>query len=274
MASRLCLIIACLLIRQFLSDSNAQEWRDPEGYAYHLGTEHFELFGNDPGTLSKLSDLLEPIYEEIRSDLDTDLDRGVNVLLTAADQGSCPFRAMTHFFDDDGTIVLYHDPDWNDKTLEGVLAHEIGHVLHSQVLGRRSELFGDHGLREGIATWAAGKHWLAMLGFNTLADAVSHYRNSGTYLGLADNYQFEVTRSPDGSAKECLDQRDILYTEWAAFVDFLIDRHGLARVLEVSGWYAPIVPHGNTIRQTPLDYRRAFGKTLAELERDWLLEIH
>ena len=85
-------------------------------------------------------------------------------------------------------------------------------------------------------------------------------------------------------------RRDTLYTEYASFVGFLIDRYGVERFEELAdtipepdddivititigpGIPTPTpVPTPDPAYQPPMpDYRAVYGRSLEELERDWL----
>jgi hypothetical protein len=128
-----------------------------------------------------------------------------------------------------------------------ILAHELVHQLAHDRYGDR-HLQADMILLEGVATWGAGEYWLS--GQPDFAAVVRPWIASGAALPLATSY---VGRP--------IADMNMLYYEWAGFVEFLIDEYGRERfdTLYVSGASTP----GSA------DYAGVYGKTLSELEAEW-----
>src|SRR5690606_37397195 len=100
--------------------------------------------------------------------------------------------------------------------LLGVLAHEVGHLFEVMTLGGNGQSL----LSEGLASWAAGRYWIGMLGLASLRDAAAHYLETGMYIPLPqtlDELHLIYPRPDTTSGEECVARRDIVYTQWAAF---------------------------------------------------------
>jgi hypothetical protein len=67
-----------------------------------------------------------------------------------------------------------------------------------------------------------------------------------------------------------LARRDLVYTLWAGFVEYLVAVHGLPKVIDFMRYDRPLGRDGPI---PPLDYAAAFGRRRDELERDWLRMI-
>lgn len=99
----------------------------------------------------------------------------------------------------------------------GVFAHEVSHIIHKH--GFAENLSGGSGFDEGLATWAAGQYWNEWHGTPSLQASVRTYLEAGTYLPLYKQYDvYGVKSEATKSDEDCLDRRDTLYTEWAAFI--------------------------------------------------------
>ncbi len=115
-------------------------------------------------------------------------------------------------------------------------------------------------------------------------------------MPLHEYYRQEGEPQPvDG--EDCLAERDRRYISWAAFLDFLIERYGMEKLLELLGPVQPpeqvptpppiltIPPHPSgtptifaepavevSIIQPP-DYEGVYGLALNQLEDAWLRQL-
>ena len=128
-----------------------------------------------------------------------------------------------------------------------IMAHEITHQLEQDRYGPR-HLSADLLLSEGMATYGAGKYWLA--GQPDFRSFVKAQRAAGVSYPLATNY-----------AGLGVAAMNALYYQWASFVEFLIQTEGRAKfdALYITGHSDP----GSA------DYNGVYGKPLPELEREW-----
>ena len=180
-------------------------------------------------------------------------------------------------------------PAWvvaDDETAANQVIAVAAHELAYHVGWARFDRIADRLLSEGLATWLAQDSWLRWHGWDSLDDAVRGFVSAGAYIPFAQRDD----RPERLSDVECLVRRDTLYTEYASFVGFLIDRYGVERFEELAdtipepdddivititigpGIPTPTpVPTPDPAYQPPMpDYRAVYGRSLEELERDWL----
>lgn len=191
--------------------------------------------------------------------------------------GQCPVRGLAITGRVSGPLqawVVADDETPADQVI-AVAAHEIAH----HVVWARFGGIGDSHLAEGLATWLAQESWLRWHKWDSLDEAVRGFRSAGTYVPFAqrDESQGRV------SDAECLARRDTLYTEYASFVGFLIDSYGLERfedladtILTVAITVRPDPPTpmpAQVLRPSMPDYQAVYGRSLEELEQEWLMML-
>jgi hypothetical protein len=98
-------------------------------------------------------------------------------------------------------------------------------------------LEGGPNLSEGQATWGAGRYWEAWQKA-TLPDSAQSFKRDGTYLPLSEYLRTEVTKK-SSTGENCLRDRDVRYSSWAAFIDFLIKQYGMERFPQLLGPAGP-----------------------------------
>ena len=195
-------------------------------------------------------------------------------------------------------IVLYADGTTSQTQLIGVLAHEVGHVLMPRVLGGYYDV-GGLIMNEGYATWAAGRYVLDWIGVESLQIAVARQLTDGSWVSLlaplGDYYapSGEVVAS-DLSDTECFARRDLAYSRWGGFIEYLVEREGPEALvtllrsgrrmlglvesldeLRVAYAEAQKAPASGESPSTPplprgLRYDEVYGLDLAALEGAWL----
>ena len=191
--------------------------------------------------------------------------------------GQCPVRGLAITGRVSGPLqawVVADDKTATDQVI-AVAAHEIAHHFGRARFGG----IGDSLLVEGIATWLAQESWLRWHGWDSLDEAVRGFRSAGTYVPFA---QRDEVQSPV-SDEACLARRDTLYTEYASFVGFLIDGYGLVRFEELAETIAtvaitvrpgPPTPTPSRALRAPMpDYQAVYGRSLEELEQEWLRQL-
>ena len=183
-------------------------------------------------------------------------------------------------------------PAWvvaDDETAANQVIAVAAHELAHHVGWARFDRIADRLLSEGLATWLAQDSWLRWHGWDSLDAAVRGFVSAGAYIPFAQRDD----RPERLSDVECLVRRDTLYTlytEYASFVGFLIDGYGVERFEELAdtipepdgdavititigpGIPTPTpVPTPDPASRPPMaDYRAVYGRSLEELERDWL----
>ena len=181
-------------------------------------------------------------------------------------------------------VWVVADDETTAEQVIAVAAHELAHHVGRARFGHT----GDRLLSEGLATWLGQDSWLNWHGWDSLDDAVRGFLSAGAYIPFAQRY-YSPGRLSDA---ECLARRDTLYTEYASFVGFLIDRYGLDRFEELAdtipepgldgvvtitigpGIPTPTpwpTPTPGPPPEPPMpDYRAVYGRSFEELQQDWL----
>jgi hypothetical protein len=133
-----------------------------------------------------------------------------------------------------------------------VLAHELFHQLQRDYYGERAHRRADVILLEGMATWGTRA-------FFADADGQPRYRRR-VRAALAAGELLPLTTSLERDCRTST--RNIIYDQWASFVEFLLATGGRERF--------DALYRASTGRVAgSADYRGVYGKTLAQLEADW-----
>ncbi|MDX1615249.1 MAG: hypothetical protein R3300_13125 [Candidatus Promineifilaceae bacterium] len=114
----------------------------------------------------------------------------------------------------------------------------------------------------------------------SLSVAVQDYLAGGAYvpldeidLGSVSSFR-EVEPVGDGRwPPDCLTRGDQYYTQWAAFVGYLIEREGWERFLDLLASAAPEARADGEIAPQAPDYEGMYGPSLDELEAEWLAAL-
>lgn len=235
-------------------------------------TEHFafEFYVEASPALAAFTDRADEVYRYVSTRMGVTYSGRVAVSVQTPSGKPCPARgALWSSTDGDASfgIVIFADKTTHIDQLLGVLAHELGHFLHANGFG---EFPGTAGLNEGLATWAAGRYWLAWHRTPSLGSSVEDYLARGSYLRLKNTLEFQ---SVGGNA--CLERRDLLYIQWAAFTGYLITTYGVDRLkaLFATADIALEVEPDRRNKNTLPSYVRIYGRTLAQLEEAWLRSL-
>jgi hypothetical protein len=236
-------------------------------------TSHFEFIAEDgyfPLAVDELQEPAEEVFEYVSTRLGSSIEGGIALSFRQPDTGSCPARgqAMTWPMP---RIYIFADEDTSREQLLGVLAHEVGHILHKD--GFAEDLSSGSMFDEGLATWAAGQYWNEWHGTPSLQARVRSYLEAGTYLPLYKHYDaygpYSEATKADG---DCLERRDTLYTEWAAFIGYLLEGYGRDKLFDLLRTSSIEHTETETILKPP-DYQAVYGKALNQLEAAWLEDI-
>lgn len=231
----------------------------PRGHA----TRHFDLRGSTAPLVvpvSELGALFDEIFDYVAARTGTHVDGLIPVTVYPVPVGHCPPRGRASR----QHIELYAGASTSRAQLLGVFAHELGHVLQFRELPAISRLPGQ--FVQGYASWAAGRYWTDWQGYDSLHAAVRDYVERGQWLPLSSPPETGFIIDPDAAEPEdCILRRDILLSEWASLIDYLVERDGH------EGFYARAEAVPDTGANG--DYRAVFGRELAELEADWLSAI-
>ena len=236
-----------------------------------LTTAHFNVdfhVGRTTRLVALVAEL-DKIYSYVSERMDVSYEPTVTVAILPLSTGSCPVRGVALLGDNTNelewpNIVIFSNNSVSLSQLRGVAAHELGHLFHSYGFAKFP---GSAGTAEGLATWAAGRYWLEWQEAPSFDAAVKGYLERGIYQSLENSASFEGVFA---GGKDCLERRDVLYTQWGAFTAYLIDTYGVEtfkRLLDT----ADIVPL-REVNSLP-DFERVYKKTLEQLETDWLAQL-
>jgi hypothetical protein len=167
-------------------------------------------------------------------------------------------------------VFVFIDASTGSKQIAGVFAHELGHILHIVAIHNGRTLPSN--FAEGFATWAAGRYWLDWMNETSFRSAVAKLVDTGAYLALHENDgrpDAVGTQAANRYGEGCLRRRDILYTEWAAFIEYLVDEYGKDKLYELIQAGAPL----DAQTFVALDFVSIYGRPLPQLEAAWLQTI-
>lgn len=233
---------------------------------------HFRVFAADDGDdllqarAAAWSDRLEEILDADRRRLaGRTLAGPVNVVFARRYEARCPARGLAATREAPPLLMVFIDERSSPVQIEAVLAHELAHHLTLD-----DRFVGDGVLTEGIANWGGGQAVLRWQGHGDWPSAVRATWRRGQYVSITD----ETALQPrDG--EDCIARRDRVYNIRTAFVDWLIGRIGLERVLAmpaVSVTWTDAQSGERRQRILP-DYETAAGASLGQLERSFLLSL-
>jgi hypothetical protein len=225
-----------------------------------------------------LTTQFEEIFAVVTERLGVSLDYRIKVSFGLPNPGPCRSRGATMTpppgsgDDSPPLIFIFADANTDRKQILAALAHELGHALqYSAVDGGRAlaSIF-----LEGFATWAAEPYWLEWQGAPSFESLIASYIRAGNYLPLHENDGFLDTLSPEAAARfgdDCLRQRDIIYTEWAAFIDYLVEQYGRERLYSL--FRTPPLASDEHVELRLPNFPAVYGSSLERLEAAWLETI-
>jgi len=180
------------------------------------------------------------------------------------------------------SMFLSKDSIKAKDNLSGIFAHELGHVLYSKLIDSLFHI-GNMYWGEGFASWAAGKYYLQWQGYQNYDSAIKEIVSSNRFYDIKNIYN-----EPYRPAK----QRDVVYVEWASFIDFLIEKYGFDKSIILSSLFASVGKELSTQDGSPLSisddedllkainhydeeleqaYRKVFSKSFNDLKKQWKL---
>ena len=233
-------------------------------------TEHFTFsyYAILTPKLRTLTDEADDVFTYVSERMDRPYHGRIEVALRPLSDEPCPARGVMFTRADNGetrSIIVFVDETTPLAQLRAVLAHELAHFLHA---GGFAKFPSSAGLTEGLASWAAGRYWLVWQASPSFASSVATYLEQGSYLPLENG--LESGGAYGGDDADCLRRRDTLYTEWAAFTDYLITTNGVNRFKALLGTADVALDEAGG---TPPDFVRIYGRSLEELEKAWLDQV-
>ena len=237
-------------------------------------TEHFVFFAQDgyfPVDREWWIEQSEIIYAYVSERVGAQAQNKIHVAFMQPEARACPVRGLASQ-ETPPTVLLYADENSPRAYLLGVLAHELGHAIPHE--GFPNGLPDDLSLTEGLATWASGKYWAAWKDVPSLDALIRQYIRDGEYEPIHQNvdmqgiYPWQDEAGADAS-EDCLARRDLLYSEWGSFLGYLIDTYGWEKAHRLFQAPEPRREGKNRI-EFPTDYEGVYGKSLNQLEWEWL----
>jgi hypothetical protein len=201
------------------------------------------------------------VYEYVARRLDATAAQKAIVAFVPPKLGNCAPRGTT-YHEQQPVIVIFADQSTSKQQIVAVLAHEIGHVLIHQ----KYEKLSDTALNEGMATWAAADYWKAWKGAD-FDSVVRSFIKDKTYLPLFQNYYLE--KAYDEDSPDCITHRDILMSEMASFLEYLIQKDGTEKLSALFDMPQPEVTGARGIFYPPR-FKMVYGLEFNQLEYGWL----
>jgi hypothetical protein len=175
----------------------------------------------------------------------------VAISFEAPQEGPCALRGIT--LSNQRTIRLFYAPGTSASRITGILAHELFHQLQHDYYGERDHRKADVILLEGMATWGTADYFLTAKGEPLYRERVREALEAGEILPLTTSLEADCRTMT----------RNNIYNQWASFVEYLVTAYGRERL--------DAVYRSSTGRPAgSADYRKVYGKPLAQLEREWL----
>jgi len=225
---------------------------------------HFELYSENnflPVNIQWWQQESEQVYNYVSSRLNAIINEKVIVTFLPPQSGYCAPRGTT-LHEQQPIIIVFANQTTSDEQILATLAHELGHVFLHQEYPNLSDV----ALTEGMATWAAGEYWRDWKGadFNS---GVRTFISNGTYLPLYPNY--DLGKAYDNKSPDCIAHRDILLTEFASFLDFLLQNYGAEKLSALFDIRQPELVNNQRVAYPP-NYRDVYGLEFNQLEYEWL----
>lgn len=235
-------------------------------------TDHFVFYAQDgyfPVDQQWWLKQSESIYEYVSDRVNAQAKNKIHIAFIKPETRSCPVRGLASP-DNPPTVLLYADAKSPRDYLLGVLAHELGHAIPAE--GFPEGLPDNIALTEGLATWASGKYWARWKAVASLDELIRQYIRSGEYEPIHENTDLHGVypwQNGTGSSEDCLARRDKVYSEWGDFLGYLIDTYGWNKAHRL--FQAPEPKRqGDKLITFPIDYEGVYGKSLNQLEWEWL----
>ncbi|MBN1562882.1 MAG: hypothetical protein JXA10_03540 [Anaerolineae bacterium] len=249
----------------------------PEQRILLAATAHFRFYSATSdftrATIPDLAARTETMYADVVARLsgftpEVGLTDPITVIMQTATgpiDAGCVVRGLAMY--DSQQVIVFTDGPINEAYFWGVLAHETAHMIHGASLPGFSK---HQPLTEGLATWGSEPYWVAWMNADSLDDLVRGYLASGEYLPLVENYGLTLAYADEN----CIYYRDILYSEWASFMGWLIREYGFGRygaLMESDPATLRIEDGFGRIAEIyAADFEGIYGQTLDQLEARWL----
>lgn len=148
-------------------------------------------------------------------------------------------------------INIYYRPEDDEFKAVVILSHELAHQLEAEYYGSAAQSSADTILHEGLATWISGEYWLSLSDATNWQQRAKQLHDSGMSMNLP-------TAERNGP--------DAAYEIWAGFVDYLTRAYGWDAFHE-------LYKSGRGRACGSANYKAIYGKTLAELNDEWVATL-
>ncbi len=175
----------------------------------------------------------------------------VSIRFEPPQQGICAIRGLT--ISRDRTIRLFYEPDTDIQRIIRLLSHELFHQLQHDRYGTGPHARSDNILLEGMATWGSQDYFVDEQGNPTYQQEVRYGLDTGTLLPLVTDLDVDCRTTT----------RNNIYSQWASFVEYLIQTYGREKL-------DAVYVNSAGRKAGSAHYVGVYGKTLAELEAEWL----
>ena len=149
------------------------------------------------------------------------------------------------------TINIFYRPEDDEYKAVVILSHELAHQLEAEYYGSEVQSRADTIVHEGLATWISGEYWLSLSDSTNWQARAKQLHDAGVAMNVAS-----AERSGPDSA----------YEIWAAFVDYLTRTYGWDAFHE-------LYKSGRGRAPGSANYKAIYGKTLAELNEEWVATL-
>lgn len=203
-----------------------------------------------PEQVAALSRDVEQALSYIQRRFQVHLTRRVSIgVYRAANAPQRGVRGMA--FTSNHTINVFYRPGEDQYKALVILAHELGHQLEAEYYGDEVQRRADTIIHEGLASWIAGEYWLSLSDAPTWQERARALVAAGTPM--------DVVRAERNGP-------DVAYDIWAGFVDYLTTTYG---------WDAFHQLYNSSRGRAPgsANYKAVYGKTIAELNADWVATL-
>ncbi|XSG75752.1 hypothetical protein ACP8Y2_01875 [Herpetosiphon llansteffanensis] len=188
---------------------------------------------------------------ELQSALDyvqerTNIRLSERVTVVISQDAQCGFHGVT--YSDVRVIYIYSCAGVARSRVVNIAAHEFVHQLQQDRYGA-AHLSADLALSEGFATWGAGRYWLGSA--SDFSSFARDYRANGQALPLSTHY-----------ASVGIDGMNVLYYQWASFVDYLINSYGREA-------FDQLYISGGERQPGAANYAAIYNRSFGLLEAEW-----
>jgi hypothetical protein len=247
----------------------------PSGEVTFLGqSDDFVFFVDmciqDEEIIDQVKRLIKPIqrvYEQVSNGLKANIigEDKTAIVFACQEATLCSLNGQASWDKAQSKITIFFYKGISEEQILYVSAHEMAHLIQWEYLGEGTV---DPILVEGWATLAAEPYLIEWLDIQSIDQQVQTYISENQYVGITKPGLWDQMYTNTG----CLGVRQTMYIEWASFVGYIINNYGVENLMELMSISFSLTNSARNPGQSigTGEYEAVFGKTLQELERDWL----